>query len=48
MVNNRNGPHNNPTHPRYRNYRYRVWQCKIYNYLERPRGWKAGLYHILM
>lgn len=31
-----------------RNYKYRVWQCKIYNFLERPRGWKSGMYHILM
>ena len=35
-------------HLRHKAYRYRVWQCKIYNYLERPRGWRAGLYHILM
>lgn len=31
-----------------RAYKYRVWQCKIYNFLERPRGWKSGIYHILM
>jgi len=33
---------------KYRNYKYRLWQCRIYNYLERPRGWKSGIYHILM
>ncbi|CAF1038461.1 unnamed protein product [Brachionus calyciflorus] len=33
---------------RSRNYKYRIWQCKIYNYLERPRGWKSGIYHIIM
>jgi hypothetical protein len=28
--------------------KYRKLQCKLYNFLERPRGPKAVLYHILM
>jgi hypothetical protein len=45
--NNGNGG-NAPGKSKYRSYRYRVWQCKIYNLLERPRGLKAGLYHVFV
>ena len=28
--------------------KYRKYQCKLYNFLERPRGTKAVIYHIFM
>ena len=31
-----------------RDQRYRKLQAKIYNFLERPRGWKAIAYHLLV
>lgn len=33
---------------RYRNPRYRMSQNRVYNFLERPRGWRAVSYHIFM
>lgn len=32
----------------YRDLRYRKKQNIIYNFLERPRGWRAALYHFAM
>lgn len=32
----------------YRDLRYRKKQNIIYNFLERPRGWKAAVYHFLL
>ncbi|KAA0199870.1 hypothetical protein HAZT_HAZT009866 [Hyalella azteca] len=31
-----------------RDQRYRKLQAKIYNFLERPRGWRALSYHLLV
>jgi hypothetical protein len=49
-LNRKSQTNNNCCHyrTRNRNFHYRLCQCKIYNFLERPRGWKAGSYHILM
>lgn len=32
----------------YRDLRYRKKQNIIYNFLERPRGWRAAIYHFLL
>lgn len=32
----------------YRDLRYRKKQNIIYNFLERPRGWRAALYHFVL
>lgn len=32
----------------YRDIRYRKKQNIIYNFLERPRGWRAAIYHFVL
>ena len=39
---------NHPMHNKFKNNMYNVWQCRIYNFLERPRGYLSGLYHSIM
>ena len=35
-------------HNKLKNNMYNVWQCRIYNFLERPRGYLSGFYHVIM
>ena len=48
LIGNLKDGKNNLFNRKFRSHRYRLWQCKLYNFLERPRGWKSGFYQILM